>query len=137
MITCVSFDLETGGDDSAYGLQPWRVARHQAWINSYAVGEIVDGAIQTRSLWRPTVERLREELQGFVDSGVYVVCACLVEAEHGFTDLIGRHRRSHLSSLTFSVDIHELGPTTPASEAPPNAGSVAVADRAKPCLARY
>ena len=73
----VSFDVETGGLQREYALQPFRVCADQAWITSFASAHTTDSpacAYRTVGKLSPTVHTLRGFLIECAGRGQRIVC---------------------------------------------------------------
>lgn len=69
----VALDVESSGTDLAYGLQPWRVAQHKAWLTSIATAEHTGASIVFAGGLRPNATQLRALLMDVVRRGAVVV----------------------------------------------------------------
>lgn len=67
-----AFDVETGGREDLFPLQPFRMRAGDAWLNSCAVAYFEGEELLTESIRRPTPEQLATWLDTVTDR--YVVC---------------------------------------------------------------
>jgi len=67
-----AFDVETGGREDLFALQPFRTRTGDAWLNSAALAWVEDGDLITDHVREPTPEELAEWLE--TQAGKYVVC---------------------------------------------------------------
>lgn len=69
----IGLDLETGGDEKLFGLQPWRLNQGRARIKTYALAwQDANGQVQRAGKMWPDRATLHAVLQRLADSGRYV-----------------------------------------------------------------
>lgn len=68
-----AIDLETTGDDEAFGLQPWRVAQGTAFIRAVSVARQVGDRLTVEGILTPTKGQLRTILTDAAQSNITLV----------------------------------------------------------------
>ncbi len=69
----VCLDVETGGTEPEYYLQPWRVAEQKAWIRTYALSWVSDGKIKHTATHEIDRYRMSQMLLRIAESGKTIV----------------------------------------------------------------
>lgn len=68
-----AIDLETTGDDEAFGLQPWRVAQGTAFIRAISVAKQIGDKLTVHGILDPTKGQLRTILMDAAQSNITLV----------------------------------------------------------------
>lgn len=68
----VAWDVETGGEEPGFGLEPFRLAQGRAWLNSCAIAYFDDSRIRSETLRKPTLEQVEDWLTRMVEQRKYI-----------------------------------------------------------------
>jgi len=69
----ISLDVETGGLEQNYALQPWRAMFHQAWIRTYALSWVEDGKMKHSATADIDRYKMSQMLTNIAESGKTII----------------------------------------------------------------